>query len=36
MKFTALDEDELENNLMTKGKNSINGVATYLDPVYLP
>jgi hypothetical protein len=36
MKITALEEDELESNLIQKGKNKTTGATFYLDPTYLP
>ena len=36
MKFTPLEEDELENNLVIKSRNSLNGAITYLEAGYLP
>jgi hypothetical protein len=36
MGLTALEEDELEINLIIKGKNLTTGAHTYLEPSYLP
>ena len=36
MQLTGAEEEDLEQNLIQKGRNTVSGEIYYLNPTYLP